>query len=193
MITSVPSSTAGIQVRAHPRVVAAAWAPEAARRVVHREAYVRPDPSALARYRRVFPYRTVRWNTLRQCFEVMEQLPGWGTPQRVALVTAYASHPEQGGVWSVHQPFDHAWVNARLEEYALICREGATAVGRQVREHNRPTQRRTILAAQQAVRDWMQDDRRWLGVLAAVHAGARPDVALTEKIPLVSPGISLTD
>jgi hypothetical protein len=29
-------------------------------------------------------------------------------------------------------------------------------------------------------------------VLAAVHAGARPDVALTEKIPLVSPGVTIT-
>jgi hypothetical protein len=167
-----------------------------ASRLVHREAYVSPDPSALARYQRAFPYRTVRWNTLRQCFEVMEQLPGWGHAQRVALVTTILSPPEDvdvaGGIVQVFCPFDHEWVSARLEEYALICREGTTAVGDQVREQNRKTQRDTIRASHQAVRDWAQEDRRWLPVLAAVHAGARPDVALTEKIPLVSPGVTIT-
>lgn len=168
------------------------WAPETAHRTVHQESHVRPDPSALARYQRVFPYRTVRWSVLRQCFEVMEQLPGWGRPQRVALVTNYTTHPEQGGLWHTHQPFDHAWVSARLEEYALICREGKSAVGRKVQENNRRTQRRNILASQQMVRDWMQEDRRWLPVLAAQHAGIRPDIARTEKIPLFAPGVQLT-
>ena len=179
----------GSQVRVGARVVALPWAPEAGSRTVRQEAHVRPDPTAVARYRRVFPYRTVQWNVRRQCFEVMERLPGWGRAQRVALVTAYATHPEQGGLWSVFQPFDHDWVTQRLAEYRLICREGRAAVGKHVYQQNKQRQRAVLLKQQTDMRDWMREDRRWLPVLAAAQAGARPSVAMLEHSPMI-PGFS---
>ncbi len=181
----------GSQVRVGARVVAAPWAPEVGNRTVRQEAHVRPDPAALARYQRVFPYRTVHWNVRRQCFEVMERLPGWGQARRVALVTAYATHPEQGGLWETFQPFNHEWVNARLAEYQLICREGRSAVGRHVYRKNKQRQRDVLVQQQTVVREWMKEDRRWLPVLAAAQAGARPSEAMLEKAPFITPGISL--
>lgn len=176
-----------------PRVVADPWETDAVlRRSVHREARVEPEPGPLAEYLRVFPGRYVRWNVARQLFEVRETDPDTGHDVRVALVSVWKAHPETGELTRCFRPFDWPYVEERKADWYLTRHEGVDAISKKTAQHNAAVAKAKVRdAARESAAGW-NEIRRWLPVLAALHAGVRPDVALTEKPVQVSPGVSLS-
>lgn len=203
-----------MRVTVGPRVVAAPWELEqrtARRAWVGREAEVTPEPGPLALYRAVFPDRVVRWNVERQLFEIVSTDPTSGFHEfifwwdaapdpadndREFSAEEIAEMVDQGSGRVVKRwaPFDYGFVWRRLRErweWEGLGAQRERKFVRRIADHNANVQR-THLAQQQATWDeWAKDDRRWLPVLAELSAGARPDVALTEKIPLQPVGIDL--
>jgi hypothetical protein len=176
-----------------PRVVADPWEPVAElRRSVHREAHVEPEAAPLAEYLRVFPGRYVRWNVVRQLFEVREADPDTGKDVRVALVYVWKAHPQTGELTRCFRPFDWQYVEERKADWYLLRHEGADALNKKTDANNRAVARSKLRDAARESAAGLNEIRRYLPVLAALQAGVRPDVALTEKIVQVSPGISLS-
>lgn len=180
-------------VAVRPRVVAMPWEVEpTARRTVHREADVRPEPGPLAEYLRAFPGRYVRWNTPRQLFEVRETDPDTGHDVRVALVFRWLADPETGQLTRCFRPFDYEYVEERKADWYLTRHEGAGAISAKVHKQNQARQRALLRDAAREYAAGLNEIRRWLPVLAARMAGVRPDVAATEAPVQITPGVSLS-
>lgn len=204
-------------VRASPRTVSKPWERQdelSSARVVHREADVRPPAGPLARYLRHFPRRRVLWNVAHQLFEVREYDPYTGLDFRVNLVYEYEAPPTSDqraksaeewealqqaeekvggrGIRKVFRPFDDEYVDLRIADDYYTRHEGSGAVSRRVKRHNEALMRKRELERRDRIESWMKDDRRWLPVLAAMQDGKRKSIALVEKVPLITPGISLS-
>jgi len=180
-----------------PRVVAAPWDADQQVRAsrptaVHREAHVTPEPGPLAEYLRVFPHRRVLWNVARQLFEIRETDPDTGRDERVGFVFTWQPHPETGELTRVFRHFDYDYVEERKADWYLLQAEGADALHRRTQAHNDRVAASKLRDAARESAAGLNEIRRYLPVLAALHAGVRPDVALTEKAIQVSPGISLS-
>lgn len=203
-------------VRVGQRSVTKPWdvtAEHSATRVVRQEANVRPAPGPLARYLRAFPRRRVLWNVAQQLFEIRERDPYTGLDYRVGFVFEYEAPPEntrraesleefeamreaeakgpERHLRKVFRPFDDEFVNERLEDDFRSRHGSIGTLSRRVNAHNDALARKKERERRTRIKEWLQEDRRWLGVLQAVQEGKRIDVALTEKVPLVPVGISL--
>ena len=197
-----------------PRYVAAPWELDqrTSRRIqVGREAEVVPEAGPLELYCRAFPDRAVRWDPERQLFEVYSTDPVSAFREYVFFWDA-PPDPETGEYLSAEEiaelvdrndarlvkrfmPFDYAFVLRRMREareYEELGNNRARKHARRIADHNANVTMRLLRAVRQMWDDWAEEDRRWLPVLSALHAGARPDVALTEKIPLKQVGIDLS-
>ncbi len=202
-------------ITTHARRVSKPWEidPTSSSRTVQREANVKPAAGPLARYLRHFPQRRVLWNVAHQLFEVRERDPYTGLDFRVCLVFEYESPPERSErarspeEWAamqaadakgpkrhlqkVFRPFDDQYVNERIEDDYRNRHEGVGALSRRIRRHNEAIVKKKELERRNRMKDFLKSERRWLGVLASMHAGNRKSIALTEKVPLITPGIVL--
>jgi hypothetical protein len=204
-----------MRIEVRPRYVAAPWELEqrTARRVqVGLEDDVRPDPGPVALYRTSFPDREVIWNRDRQLFEIRSTDPAsafteyvffwdaWPDPadgDRVLTAEDIAEMVERGDGRCVKRwaPFDYAFVERRIREkreYDALGANRAVKMARRIADHNANVQRRHRQEQQALWDDYARHDKRWLGVLAALHAGERPDCALTQKVPLIQTGMALS-
>lgn len=121
---------------------------------VGREANVRPDPLALALYRRRWPTRDVAWDAKRQLFVITDRTdPGFrefvfeydaptdsGEPiteeELYLMVTSHAP-----GIYRVFVPFDYAFVRRRMKEADEYLELGSARYAEKVEEGNERIQR----------------------------------------------------
>lgn len=176
---------------------------------VGRMGHVEPDPSALARYRAVFPERFVVWNAERQLHEIRQHNPVTGQEERVELVFWWTAPPHPDGrarteeeiaamvagrdpaLDRLYRPFDHQFVGERLQQWHEFQRLGARGLSTKVHAANQRLEasRRRAVASEMAA--GFGELRRWLGVLADASEYRTAGEALAAK-PAIAPGVAMT-
>jgi hypothetical protein len=200
-----------------PRVVAKPWEWDACRSgrsvIVGAEGWVDPDPGALAEYQTTWPHRRVVWDAEAQLWEVRQQNPLTGEDEHYEHLYLWDAPPdERGGLLSpddlerrihlamigrddhgltqTYRPFDYEFVRERRRQrFEWLGLRGKQRVSAIIADRNAALKRSKVRDVARNFAAAMGDIRRWIPVLAALDAGKRLDVALTEKLPFSAGGL----
>lgn len=194
-----------------PRVVAAPWEPESARRLVGLEADVAPEAGPLALYRSVFPERYVVWDRPRQLFEIRQQNPETGHDERCEFVFTWDAPPDaetgqprtaaevaellaapgaaRAALVRRFRPFDYVVVLDRLRQWWDFRALGPKRYSDALAAKNARQERTVVHDAAREMAAGLGEIRRWMPALAEYQTTGRADLALVEK-PVLVPGAS---